>query len=570
MRNKHVVIALLICLTVGSLAAAVDVETVTVGNLGNKGKVSGPEGGDASQTRVCGAVNYEYEIGKYEVTVEQYCAFLNAVGKEDPFGLYLSTMSKDKKCSPRITRIGDSGAYVYQVDPKYAKRPVSYVRLDGVIRFCNWLHNGQPSGKQTVETTEDGAYDLTPIHKHYGEEGRIAPGEDEISVDNFFKAIKRKDGWEWALANEDEWYKAAYHKNDGPTGNYYLYPTSSDEKPDNQINKPDGNSATYFENGVHTNEGELTDVGAHAKSASPYGAYDMGGNVYEWTETKKDAASMMIRGGSLLWPADYMRASNRKCGCCPTGRTSDMGFRVVKAVDQTESKYPLAFSVNFGSSRLGGDLPIPSSEEFVAGMVKVPWWNNQMHAPEQWRNRSHTDKPWKLSDGSEAKELELKMTTQEKKETSVIYATAQHIAHTAKSRDLRLHTDSYVNTASNHTLGMEIKGLPDGFAKGWSLYIATQYNQPFAWGVYRYELDLDMDGSVDRTLYSMHRAKEDWTDATEWANPSQSEKKEDVGKEHSNYVVFKDIPAGHTSFALTITNLNGRKAGMNAIQVVAK
>ena len=34
-----------------------------------------------------------------------------------------------------------------------------------------------------------------------------------------------------ALPTEDEWYKAAYHKNDGVTGNYYLYPTSSNAAP---------------------------------------------------------------------------------------------------------------------------------------------------------------------------------------------------------------------------------------------------------------------------------------------------------------------------------------------------
>ncbi|MFW6303547.1 MAG: formylglycine-generating enzyme family protein [Candidatus Sumerlaeota bacterium] len=570
MRTLSAIMSATLFLGLTGATYALDMEMVTVKNPGNKGRLSGPEDGSPQQKRVCGSVDYAYRIGKYEVTVEQYCEFLNAVGKEDTYGLYLPTMAQDKKRSPRIKRSGEAGNYAYVFDKEYAKRPISYVRLDGVIRFCNWLHNGRPQGKQTVETTEDGAYDLTPIHKHYGHEGRIAPGEDEITVDNFFKTIMRKDGWEWALANEDEWYKAAYHKNDGATGNYYLYPTSSNEKPDNELNKPDGNSATFFEHGVHTNEGEFTDSGAHVQSPSPYGTYDQGGNACEWTETKKDSASMVIRGGSVMFPDRYMQAGNRMIGCCPTGRTSDLGFRVVQSLKSVENRYPLAFSVNFGSSRLGGTLPIPSSEDFVAGMVDVPWWNNQMHVPEKWRNQSQIDKPWRLSDGSEAKDLELRMTAQDERINSVIYGTTQHIGHTEKSRDLRLHTDSYVNTASNNSLGLEIKGLPEEFTSGWNLYIATHYSQAFAWGLYKYELDLDMDGTVDRTLYSMHKAEDDWTEDTAWTNPSQGENKEDVGQEHSNYVVFEDIPAGHTSFSLTVTNENGRKAGMNAIQVVAK
>ena len=35
----------------------------------------------------------------------------------------------------------------------------------------------------------------------------------------------------WVIPTEDEWYKAAYHKNDGDTGNYFDYPTSSDTVP---------------------------------------------------------------------------------------------------------------------------------------------------------------------------------------------------------------------------------------------------------------------------------------------------------------------------------------------------
>ena len=42
-----------------------------------------------------GAVAYNYSIGKYEVTLNQYVAFLNAVAETDNCGLYNAAMATD-------------------------------------------------------------------------------------------------------------------------------------------------------------------------------------------------------------------------------------------------------------------------------------------------------------------------------------------------------------------------------------------------------------------------------------------------------------------------------------------
>lgn len=47
-------------------------ETVPVGNLGNTGEWSGESYGGYGPDRICGAVDYAYNIGKYEVTGAQY------------------------------------------------------------------------------------------------------------------------------------------------------------------------------------------------------------------------------------------------------------------------------------------------------------------------------------------------------------------------------------------------------------------------------------------------------------------------------------------------------------------
>ena len=42
-----------------------------------------------------GSVAYTYQMGKYDVTVGQYCQFLNAVAKTDTYGLYNGSMATD-------------------------------------------------------------------------------------------------------------------------------------------------------------------------------------------------------------------------------------------------------------------------------------------------------------------------------------------------------------------------------------------------------------------------------------------------------------------------------------------
>ena len=167
---------LIVCVTVflasGVLQAEVTIETVPVGNTANIGELSGsgvPAGG-MGPYRTCGAVDYEYRIGKYEITVGQYSAFLNAVAKTDTYGLYNTQMwDADQPCG--IQRTGDSGGYQYTVASGFVNRPVTWVSYWDSLRFANWLNNGQLSGPQDATTTEDGAYTLNGYNGSAGRRG---------------------------------------------------------------------------------------------------------------------------------------------------------------------------------------------------------------------------------------------------------------------------------------------------------------------------------------------------------------------------------------------------------------
>ena len=91
-------VCVLSALTLASYGA-IDIETVPVGNPGNAGELSGAGAGGYGADRVCGAVAYHYNIGKYEVANAQYATFLNAVdaGGTNPNGVYSVSMGSDPR-----------------------------------------------------------------------------------------------------------------------------------------------------------------------------------------------------------------------------------------------------------------------------------------------------------------------------------------------------------------------------------------------------------------------------------------------------------------------------------------
>jgi formylglycine-generating enzyme required for sulfatase activity len=280
------------------------IDTVTVGNPGNANDTHGDG---------YGGVAYTYNIGKYEVTAGQYTEFLNAVAATDTYGLYNSFMWPNTY-GCKIERAGSSGSYTYSVAADWADRPVNYVSWGDAARFANWLHNGEPTGPQDLTTTEDGSYFLN---------GAMSNAE--------LMAIVREADATWVIPSEDEWYKAAYHKNDGVTGNYWDYPTSSDSVPSNDLIDPDpGNNATFYD-GDYTIGSPYwrTEFGAHENSESPYDTFDQGGNVSEWNEAVS-TLSRGLRGGSFADVlVNYLHAANRNFNS-PSNEGTTIGFRVAE------------------------------------------------------------------------------------------------------------------------------------------------------------------------------------------------------------------------------------------------
>ena len=286
-------------------AAVVNIDWMMVGDRGNAGDTEVMTCcGSSTGTTGYGSVSYTYRISKYEVTNAQYTEFLNAVATTDTNDLYNTDMGSTA-CNHAgfdcggITRGGTSGSYTYSVITGRGDLPVNHVSFYDALRFANWLHNGQPTGAQDSTTTEDGAYDMS-----------------------LGSSVARKPGAKVFLTSEDEWYKAAYYAR---PGTYYDYPAGSDT------------STSCWQIGAKPNaancdeiEFRLTDVGSYTASASPYGTFDQGGNVWEWNEALI-GSDRGIRGGGFLGTPSYLRVS-RRSDAPPTYESAHIGFRVASGV----------------------------------------------------------------------------------------------------------------------------------------------------------------------------------------------------------------------------------------------
>jgi len=307
-----------------------------------------------------------YQIGKYEVTNQQYCDVLNwAI---DPSRNYLRTSANEVwtgtgtiyagddlqpiisilnsnsniqfsagSFSPK-TRVGLPGATNYST----GTHPVQRVSWYGSVSFANWLSEMEG---------------LTPVY-----DAGTAGWPANFANNGYHLPTEAQ--WERAAAWDGTKHWVYSFTSDTLTGkdraNYY------DSSP-NYVN-PLGLTTTPYTSPVGWFDGMNVSPNGSVMtvdSVSPVGAYDMTGNVWEWchdwyaanyyntspeTDPRGDASgsSCVIRGGSWESIASPCRSAERGSGQ-PASWSNVIGFRLARTLE-----YSLSYAAGPGGS-LSGD-----------------------------------------------------------------------------------------------------------------------------------------------------------------------------------------------------------------------
>ena len=272
--KKTKVLSVILCLTalmnftLADNIRGINMDFVNIGNAGNAGDTrdyyANPIG--------CGAVSYNYRIGKYEVTNAQFNAFTATAGV--PTG-------------------NPSSAYDQSASFTGAQQPANNVSWYEAAQFCNYLTSGDKS---------KGAYQFSGSN--------AAPGNflgiDRVSSISTY-------GTTYVIPTEDEWYKAAYFKPDA--SGYSLFANGTSTAPINGVNSNYDSGAPWdITNGTQEQNG----------------TFNMMGNVWEWNEALPHGSSRGIRGDSYYYLDEYYLRSYDRDYVNPDGEYPNIGFRVAE------------------------------------------------------------------------------------------------------------------------------------------------------------------------------------------------------------------------------------------------
>ena len=316
--------------------------------------------------QVVGGVPYDYEIGQYEITATQYCAFLNAVDPdgENPKQPWTKVKLWNKKNNPLVNHFqgqilyvdhAEEGRHYVLADPLWADKPMMLVNGFQYAYFINSLTNGGAVGEKQRLRKSPLGFDVVVTDRFFKFSPTIDSGSYALNDSNYaFLARQNVEGL--FFPSQNEWIKAAYFAGDD-TGNktdYFYFPTASNKAPVPLFTKqgkkqgsakgPASESKYAVVNVTDTGEvlvdelsskaikkqgysnydygvfwqpwyapagktyknANVTNVGGSA-SPSPWLAYDMGGNVVEYTDTVAGALDLSKKEAEAIGAAENLQ-----------------------------------------------------------------------------------------------------------------------------------------------------------------------------------------------------------------------------------------------------------------------
>ena len=266
-----------VALAIAALASNAFAVTVDWRNIGNPGNAA--YGGNPGFPSGIGSVSYDYQMSRTETTRGQFAEFLNAVASNTSAPTYVTTLYSGST-NFGITRTLSGGSYTYTPDVN-ANLPISNVSWTMAARYVNWLNNGQPtitSGTAAWNSAlNTGAYTMSDT--------RANTVSTVVARNSSAPGLTQK----YFLPSADEWVKAA-HYNPAGAGSWNTWQTgvSSPTPAATSVPSGAGNTAVYA-TGTPVPGYAALPVGSVPNTQSPYGLYDMLGNVTEMTDTSNVA-----------------------------------------------------------------------------------------------------------------------------------------------------------------------------------------------------------------------------------------------------------------------------------------
>jgi formylglycine-generating enzyme required for sulfatase activity len=260
-----------------------------------------------------------------------------------------NTPSVPVTLSTRLTSLGFSiksaGSTSYILPPVSTVSAGEFLMGSDPKKDTDASENEKPQQRLTLGAFEVGTYEVTVAeYNAFVRSGHTPPGywsNQLTKLDNPVVYVTWRDamayatwlanltGQPWRLPTEAEWEKAAR----GIDGRIYPWGNTFDS------------SRANTDVAVHADAGAAP-VGTYPSGASPYGAQDMLGNVWEWTSSvfmpypysatdgREDLSSgsdRVLRGGSWsVYVDSWARVASRDAGP-PDYVYNDGGFRLVRA-----------------------------------------------------------------------------------------------------------------------------------------------------------------------------------------------------------------------------------------------
>ena len=247
-------------------------------------------------------IGYDYMMMKYPVTNAQYIEYLKEASENGDITVTSQGVTGYYKGDKNWPASTNEFVDFYDPDSRIGFNPPN----EFVIKW-NWF-GGRKEGYDNHPVTEVTWFGATAFAEYYG----------------------------MRIPTKEEWEKAARanSKNNYPWGNtlspsYANYRDSGDE----------------YDNGT-TPVGYYNGSGNTNNSYSPYGIYDMAGNVWEWTDSWKDQSpGKVLKGGSWnsiprvgidtgeIYVYGFSAWVEPTYGYSPNNSNSDIGFRCVKILE---------------------------------------------------------------------------------------------------------------------------------------------------------------------------------------------------------------------------------------------